>query len=230
MIWPWQRPIVEHRSSLTDQVDHGAPTASASGGGIRPALATSALEACATLYASALASCSIGGPSVVVRALDATWRASAASSLIRSGQCVYVIRADPVSGLTLAPAGHWDVYGSPSPATWYYRVRVGRGRPVPRGKPIPRPRVLHLRWLTDPTRPWAGISPLQRASDTGSLSGWIDKRLSEEASAPTGFFLPVARYDPSELDGEDDPLALLRADIGGAKGQVLGGRKPNVGG
>ena len=54
------------------------------------ALATAALEsAVATLYASALASCSISGPSSVTRALTADWRASAASSLIRTGQALY---------------------------------------------------------------------------------------------------------------------------------------------
>ena len=44
---------------------------SASGGGVRTALATAALETCATLYASALSSCSISGPSSVTRALTA---------------------------------------------------------------------------------------------------------------------------------------------------------------
>ena len=82
-----------------------------------------------------------------------------------------------------------------------------------------------MRWATDPSRPWAGVSPLQRAVDTASLSGWIDKRLSEEASGPVGAFLPVARFDadPSaDLDADaDDPLAQLRRDIGGAKGQTL---------
>ena len=80
--------------------------------------------------------------------------------------------------------------------------------------------------MTDPARPWAGVSPLQRAADTASLSGWIDKRLAEEASGPVGSFLPVAKYDAdadADLDADDanDPLAQLRRDIGGARGQVL---------
>ena len=86
--------------------------------------------------------------------------------------------------------------------------------------------VLHLRWQVDPARPWAGVSPLQRASDTGSLSGWLEKRLSEEASGPVGSFLPVAKFDAdpdADLDAADaaDPLAQLRRDIGAAKGQTL---------
>ena len=75
----------------------------------------------------------------------------------------------------------------------------------------------------DPARPWAGVSPLQHAADTGSLSGWLDKRLSEEASGPVGSFLPVAKYDadPDADLGAADPLAALRRDIGAAKGQTL---------
>ena len=86
--------------------------------------------------------------------------------------------------------------------------------------------VLHLRWQVDPARPWAGVSPLQRAADTGSLAGWLDKRLSEEASGPVGSFLPVAKFDAdpdADLDAADaaDPLAQLRLDIGHARGQTL---------
>ena len=76
MRWPWQRPAVEeHRSSYTDQIVT-AILQSASGGGVRTALATAALGQSAALYAAALASCSISGPSSVTRALDATWRAA----------------------------------------------------------------------------------------------------------------------------------------------------------
>ena len=66
---------------------------------------------------------------------------------------------------------------------------------------------------------------LQRAADTASLAGWIEKRLSEESSGPVGSFLPVAKYDADPdadlADPDADPLAQLRRDIGGAKGQTL---------
>ena len=49
---------------------------------------------------------------------------------------------------------------------------------------------------------------------------------SEEASGPVGAFLPVARFEPApdadlDADDADDPLALLRRDIGAARGQTL---------
>ena len=223
MRWPWQRPAVEHRSSYTDQVVT-AILASARGGGVRPALATAALESCATLYASALAACTISGPSSVTRALDATWRAAAASELIRRGQCVYVVGADPVDGLALRAASSFEVYGGAEPP---YTYRIERAGPsTTRWDTYGGGSILHLRWQVDPARPWAGVSPLQHAAETGSLAGWLEKRLSEESSGPVGSFLPVAKYDADpdadlDADDADDPLAALRRDIGGARGQVL---------
>ena len=224
MRWPWQRPAVEHRSSYTDQVVT-AILASASGGGVRPALATAALETVATLYSSALAACEVSGPSVVTRALTADWRASVASALVRHGQALYLIDADPSAGLALAPVSHWDTHGGPDVATWLYRCQMA-GPSTTAWRTRSAGAVLHLRWLIDNARPWAGVSPLSHAADTGSLAAWIDKRLGEEASGPVGSFLPVARFDPDpdadlDADAADDPLAQLRRDIGSARGSVL---------
>ena len=223
MRWPWQRPAVEHRSSYTDQIVT-AILQSASGGGVRPALATAALETVATLYAAALSACEVSGPSAVTRALDATWRASVASSLVRHGQALYLIDADPSAGLALKTVSHWDVYGGPDVASWFYRCELA-GPSTTAWRTRSAGAVLHLRWLVDAARPWAGVSPLSHAADTGSLAGWLDKRLSEEASGPVGSFLPIAKYDPDpDTDPDtdaDDPLAALRRDIGGARGQTL---------
>ena len=224
MKWPWQSAPVEHRSSLTDQVIT-ALVQSASGGASRPALATAALESAATLYASALSACEVSGPASVTRAFTADWRASVAASLIRSGQAVYVVGASPVDGLTLSPVGHWDVHGGARPSSWVYRCSLV-GPSGSAWETQPAAGVLHLRWQVDPARPWSGVSPLQRAADTGSLAGWLEKRLSEEASGPTGSFLPMAKFDAdpgADLDDDDanDPLAALRADIGQSRGQTL---------
>ena len=218
--WPWQRPAVEHRSSYTDAVV-SAILQSASGGGVRTALATAALETCGTLYASALSACALSGPSSVTRALTAEWRASVASGLVRNGQALYLIDADPSAGLALAPVSHWDVHGGPDVASWFYRCELA-GPSTTAWRTRSAGAVLHLRWLVDPARPWAGVSPLQHAADTADLAGWLDKRLSEESSGPVGSFLPVAKYDADpDADDADDPLAALRRDIGSARGQVL---------
>ena len=223
MRWPWQRPAVEHRSSYADAVVT-AILQSASGGGVRPALATAALETCATLYASALASCAISGPPSITRALTAEWRAAVASALVRHGQALYLIDADPSAGLALTPVSHWDVHGGPDVASWFYRCELS-GPSSTAWRTRSAGAVLHLRWLVDAARPWAGVSPLSHAADTGSLAGWLERRLSEESSGPVGAFLPVAKYDAdpdADLDDDaDDPLAALRRDIGAARGQTL---------
>ena len=223
MRWPWQSAPVEHRSSYTDQVVT-AILQSASGGGVRTALATGAVQSAAGLYAAALAACEVSGPSSVTRALTADWRASVASALVRNGQALYLIDADPSAGLALAPVSHWDVHGGPDVASWFYRCELA-GPSSTAWRTRSAGAVLHLRWIVDAARPWAGVSPLSHAADTGSLAGWLDKRLSEEASGPVGAFLPVARFDAdpdADLDADaDDPLAQLRRDIGSARGSVL---------
>ena len=162
---------------------------------------------------------------MVTAALDASWRAAVASSLIRRGQCVFVIGADPASGFSLAPVGSWDVHGGPRPSSWYYRCELS-GPSGTAWETRGAGEVLHLRWSTDANRPWVGVSPLQHAADTGAIAGWLEKRLSEEASGPVGSFLPVAKFEPADAadltdDQADDPLGQLRADIGGAKGSTL---------
>ena len=55
------------------------------------------------LYGAALASCELSGPDHVTRALGASWRASVAEELVRHGQTMYLIDADPAWGLALLP-------------------------------------------------------------------------------------------------------------------------------
>ena len=92
--------------------------------------------------------------------------------------------------------------------------------------------ILHLRWQVDPARPWAGVSPLQHAADTGSLVGWIESDYPKRPAVRPGAFSQSRNMTPTprpDLDGADadDPLAALRRDIGAAKGQVLAVRDRN---
>ena len=107
-----------------------------------------------------------------------------------------------------------DVHGGPDVASWFYRCAMA-GPSATAWRTRSAGGVLHLRWLVDPARPWAGVSPLSHAADTSSLIGWLDKRLAEEASGPVGAFLPVAKYDPDadadlDADPDADPLGQLR--------------------
>ena len=199
---------------------------SASGGGVRPALATAAARIVRDVVRqSALSACEVSGPSTVTRALTASWRGGGGvGAWSGTGKRSICIDADPSSGLALAPVSHWDVHGGWERGELGLPLRSMAGPSTTAWRTRSAGAVLHLRWLVDPARPWAGVSPLQRAADTGSLAGWLDKRLAEESSGPVGSFLPVAKYDADpdlDADDADDPLALLRRDIGGARGQTL---------
>ena len=125
MRWPWKRPAVEHRSSYTDAVVT-AILQSASGGGVRTALATAALETVATLYASALSSCarSRGRRVSRGRSMRPGGRLTA-SELIRQRPSASTSSARIRSaGLALGPCSHWDVIGGPRPSSWFYRVEL----------------------------------------------------------------------------------------------------------
>ena len=56
--------------------------------------------------------------------------------------------------------------GGTRPETWRYAVEL----PLPSGKvakrTLPAESVLHVRYATRPSAPWAGISPLGMADET----------------------------------------------------------------
>ena len=221
MRWPWQKAEVRN---YTDSIV-SALTAHAAGTGGITALSTAALQACAQLYANALGACAVTGPPGTVAAFDATWRSAVAASLVRYGSSVHTVSAHPQSGLVMRPVASWDMTGGSDPASWRYSIQRA-GPSVTEFVKVPADEVLHLRWQVDPARPWIGVAPMAHASDSGTLAGWMDRRLREEASMPTGAIVPVAKFEPeddADLDSETatDPLAQIRQDLSGSKGQLL---------
>ncbi len=220
MRWPWQKAEVRN---YTDSIV-SALTAHAAGTGGITALSTAALQACAQLYANALGACAVTGPPGTVAAFDATWRSAVAASLVRYGSSVHTVSAHPQSGLVMRPAASWDMTGGSDPASWRYSIQRA-GPSVTEFVKVPADEVLHLRWQVDPARPWIGVSPLAHAADTGGLAGWLDRRLREESSMPCGGIIPTSRFEPEDDanlgENATDPLAQIRADLSGSKGQLL---------
>ena len=74
------------------------------------------------------------------------------------------------------------------------------------------------------TRPgpgW-GVAPLNWARLTGTLAANSETRLGEEAGSSTGSFIPIPdQHDGGDGDEDTDPLAMLKADVRGAKGRQL---------
>ena len=216
-MWPFRKREPEKRESLpfTDAVV-AALAAQAGGQSIGDASAIAALESAVALYSRAFAAATVT-PTEAATVLSPPCMALIARNLIRRGEDVHQIQVDR-GEVRLQPIGSWDVRGGPREREWWYRVdEFGPSGNLTHF--VPAAAVLHCRYAVDSARPWYGISPLGWARSTGTLAANLETRLGEEAGGPVGHVLPV----PADGgDGEDDdPLAMLKADLAAAKGRTI---------
>ncbi|MYJ69268.1 MAG: hypothetical protein F4087_12270, partial [Gemmatimonadetes bacterium] len=174
------------------------------------AQATAAVEACAGQWARAFACAEV---TPAVGAITPAALARIARSLIVHGESLHLI--DTGAGkIRLLPFGSFDVLGrSPDPATWRYRGTLYG----PDGSLTVSRRaaaVVHVRYSEDPSRPWRGVSPLERAGLDADLLSAVVTRLGQEASAKSAYVVPAP------TDGQSTTVEDLRDDIGEAKGGV----------
>ena len=90
--------------------------------------------------------------------------------------------------VSLHPAGEWEVTGGPDERHWRYRVDLHG----PSGSVSHRTEsagVIHARYAVNPSRPWAGVSPLAFASLTGKLSANLEVMLGNEAGGSHGYLI-----------------------------------------
>ena len=227
MTWPWSRsptPPLETRQSggagFTAAVS-AALFAQATGGTVRDASATAALEAAAGAYARAFALAEVQPSTPATRALTPALLALAARDLIRRGEFVWQIDVDATGDVRLLPAGSWDVRGRWERSSWRYRVDLfGPSGNVTRL--LPADAVIHGQYSHDAARPWFGISPLGWATLTGKLHGAVEDALGDESATTRGFLLPVPTAAAPAADGDDDdttdPNAQFRADLAVLRG------------
>ena len=207
-MWPFGK--VEHRESATDAIV-SALISQASGSSAPPSVeALGAVEAAAGLWSRAFASATVEPQTPVTNALTPAVLAAIGRGLAVRGEAVFEVNVNGV--VQLIQASSWTVYGGTRPETWTYQLEL----PLPSGKvskrTLPADAVLHVRYATRPSQPWAGVSPLGMASETQALATWIEKRLAEEASTATSYFLPLP--EAANVD-------QLKADIKGGKGKLL---------
>lgn len=84
---------------------------------------------------------------------------------------------------------------------------------------LPRDRLVFVRWGTSPGTQYRGQGPTSWAHLTAKLQGEVERSLADEASGPLAQLLAIPQ-DGCD-GGDDDPLAALKADIAGARGQGL---------
>lgn len=204
--WPFGR--TEKRQSYSDAVVT-ALLNRATGNALVTAAATAALETAAGTMARAFAAADVDGTDL----LDRSLLASIGRGLVRTGDVLFVIRVDRLGKVTLALASQHEVMGSTDPAGWRYRADLS-GPDGVRTVRAPAAGVVHLRYSVDPARPWIGVSPLGWASQTGTLSGAIERSLGHEAATTVGYLLPV----PGDLDDED--IETFKADLRTLQGKT----------
>ena len=220
----WRGAPVETRqqggAGFTDAVTR-ALIAEATGGTVRDASATAALEAAAGAYSRAFAIAEVSPSTAATRALTPGLLALMARDLIRRGEFVHVINVGADGMVKLLPAGSWDVRGGWDMADWFYRLDLfGPSGNITRL--VPGAAVVHGKYSIDPARPWFGISPMGWASLTGRLHASVEDALADESGGTRGHVLPVPQGPDADGDDDDtaDPNADLRADIAALKGRT----------
>ena len=206
-MWPFAK--FENRESATDAIV-SALVSAAAGSSVPPSVeALGAVEAAAGLWSRAFASASVEPQTPATLALTPAVLAAIGRGLAVRGEAVFELEVN--GAVQLTQASSWKVAGGTSPESWRYQLEL----PLPSGKvakrTLPDESVLHVRYATRPSAPWAGVSPLGMASETQALATWIERRLAEETSTATSYVLPL----PEGADVE-----LLKADIKKGAGKL----------
>ena len=213
MRWPWKTEKRQAAGGGFSDALVAAIVARAGGASVGEPGAIAALEICAGLWARAFASAELSTP---IAAISPSVLASIGRELVRRGESIWAIDVRRAE-IELRPAGSWDIAGGADPSSWVYRLDMF-GPSGNETRIYPSASVLHFRYASDPERPWHGISPLGYARATGRLAANLELRLGEEAGAKVGHLLAV----PSDGgDGsDDDPLAILKADLAALSGNA----------
>lgn len=219
--WPWGKTKgIERRDvAYGDELVNYLLSQASGSTVIRDATETAALEAASGAYSRAFAGSTVS-PADNLRTMPVTpaMLAMTAREMIRHGEVVFVIEAGPM-GLRLSPCASFDVDGDYGEASWIYRCHMA----APSGfvtRVLPGASVLHFRYACDAKTPWRGMSPLDYARTTGQLLGKLEKSLSDESGASTGFVVPMPQDHDEGTDDAPRPFDRLRADLQRLQGKT----------
>ena len=194
----------------------------ASTGAAASTTATAAVESAAGLLGRAFAGAKVSPDNEITRGLTPSVLNTIGRDMTRRGESLWVIGVSE-GAVSLHPVGAWDVRGDPvghgrGEAGWYYRLDLfGPSSNVTRY--LPASSVLHFRHSIDVARPWQGLSPIAWAAVTAKLQAESERSLGDEMTTPVAQLIAVP-HDGG--DGEaGDELAMLKKDIGSARGRAL---------
>lgn len=217
MKWPWQNR--EARESGGDFADAVVRLIEAQAAGkAADASSTAAVEAAAGALSRALASARVDGPRHVRDAVTPEFLAQVGRDLIRSGQSMHVVDMDASARITLLPCSSWHFEGDAHPRTWRVRATYF-GPSSSTTRHLSFAGVVFAKWGSAPGQPYTGTGPLSWAHTTARLQSETERSLADEAAGPLAQLVAIPQ-DGGDGSG-DDPLKLLKADIGTARGRAL---------
>ena len=206
-MWPFGKPV-ETRSNYNDAIVEAlllqATTGTASADGV------AAVEAAAGLLSRGFASAEVTGADGMP--ISPSFLAGVGRDLIWPGESLHLIDVDQ-GEVRLFPISAFEVSGTHDPRSWFYRCEV-QGPDGPTIYRRPGASILHLRYSVDPSKPWRGVGPLQRARISARILAEIESALADESSGTRGHILPTP------LDGDDRALKKLRTTVAGLRGRT----------
>ena len=214
-MWPF--PKRETRQAVEGYTNIVSQLIGLQAAGTTQASATAAVESVAGLLSRAFASAEVLATPEIIRAVGPRCLGQIGRDLVRVGESLHVIRH--MGGrLMLVPASTWYWEGGADPATWLCTA-TAYGPSGSSTWRVPMESVVFVAWGSPTARPYHGLGPTAWASETARLSANAERALADEAGGPVAQLLPVPQ-DGGD-DGDADPLAALKSDIGKAKGNAL---------
>ena len=212
--WPWQKR--EAGGGYSDEVIRRAEQRAASA--TVDASSTAAMEAASGALSRAFASATVKGPEWAKRAVSRRWLAQTGRDLVRIGRSLSVIEVDGMGATRLVNGAFWNWQGGALEESWTVRVST-YGPSRPKTRLLTRDRVVFATWGATPGSVYLGQGPATWAATTAKLQSEVESMLADEASGPIAQLLAIPQDGGS--GGDDDPLAMLKADIRAAAGRAL---------
>ena len=148
--------------------------------------ASGAVQSASGLWARCLAACCPADHPIV----DAELLGSIGYDLGVEGETLWTPVVGP-RGLMLARASTWTVYGTCStPDGWEYDA-IFNGPTGQTSRRLLADQAIHIRYLPDARRPWAGVPPWRRAPRLAELAAEVELALVAEARSPVKRIFPI---------------------------------------
>ena len=169
-------------------------------GGSRSAV----VEACAGVWAHALAAAQVSGGALTKRLVTPGFLASVGRDLITTGQSLWLLRMSPVPELLRAFPPQLPLEGGPERNSWRYQLSlegpVGSWTAGTRSAA----EIIDIRWDSLPSRPNLPVSPLD--TPTAVAAAQVDRGLALESHIVGRYVLPVSASGPKGTTGTDISL------------------------